>query len=59
MYAKNVHRRFAEESRHEFIGRMVEDLERCIKLLKLTVVQDSYPVRQGHRFELIMRDDDR
>ncbi len=37
---------------------MVEDLERGIKLLELTVIQDSYPIRQGHRFELIMGDDD-
>ena len=54
-----VHRRRADEARHEAVGRGVVELERLADLLDHAVLHHHHPVAQGHRLDLVVGDVDR
>ena len=54
-----VHRRRADEARHEAVGRRVVELERLADLLDHAVLHHHDPVAQGHRLDLVVGDVDR
>ena len=53
-----VHRRIAEEARHEGVGRPAVDLERLADLHHLAAVHDADARPHGHRLDLVVRDVD-
>ena len=53
---KKVHLRCADESGHEEVGGMIENLLRRAHLLDETVLHDDNPVAQGHSLRLVVGD---
>ncbi len=53
--AQHVHRRAAEETGHEQVGRPVVQRHRRVDLLDDAVLQHHDALAQGHRFDLVMR----
>ena len=56
---ENIHRRLSQETRDELVGRVVEHLQRRVELLELAVIEHGDAVGECHRFQLVVRDDDR
>ena len=53
---EHVHRRIADERRHEAVGGAVVDLVRRRELLQLAVAHDGHEVGHRHRLGLVVRD---
>ena len=54
-----VHRRAADEARHERVGGTEVEALRRVDLLDLAPVENGDPLAERHRLGLVMRDVDR